>query len=116
MNRPFCQLCGLNQAAVNCKVKNKTYYRKICDSCIRKGKKLKPLPPIWYKSGYRKKHICDRCGFRAKFTEKQMTVYHLDGNLKNVLLTNLKTICLNCSVELSYSNTAWRQASITPDF
>jgi len=116
MNRPFCHLCSLNHAAVNCIVKGKTYYRKICESCIRKGKKIKPAPPTWYKSGYRKKHVCERCGFRAKYPQKQMAVFHLDGNLKNVTLPNLKSICLNCCVEIELSNTTWKPATITPDF
>lgn len=116
MNRPFCQLCSINQVAINCIVKEKRYYRKICESCIRKGKKIKPVPPQWYKSGYRKKSICERCGFRAKFPEKQMAVFHLDGNLKNITMTNLKSICLNCCIEIEHSNTTWKPATLTPDF
>jgi hypothetical protein len=88
----------------------------MCDSCIRKGKKLKPVPPAWFRSGYRKKIVCEKCGYRAKFPEKQMTVFHLDGNLRNTDSINLKTVCLNCRVEVSASKLPWRESTIIPDF
>lgn len=115
MKRPLCQSCNLNFAAVNYHSNGKTRYRKLCESCLRKGKKIKSVP-AWYKAGYRKKPVCDKCGFRSKYPEQQMSVFHLDGNLKNVGEFNLKTVCLNCRVELHQSNSLWRESPIIPDF
>lgn len=116
MIRPLCKICSTNPAAINY-VKNKQpHYRSSCDKCIRAGKKLKPKPPAWFKSGYRKKLVCDKCGYRAKFPEKQITVFHIDGNLRNNSSINLKSICLNCRVEISQSRLPWRESPLTPDF
>ena len=102
--------------AINYRSNDKVRYRKICNSCIQKGKKLKPTPPQWFKAGYRKKTTCEKCGYRAKYPEKQITVYYIDGNLKNHNSFNLKSICLNCRVEIAYSNVLWKESPITPDF
>jgi hypothetical protein len=45
-----------------------------------------------------------------------MTVFHLDGNLRNTDSINLKTVCLNCRVEVSASKLPWRESTIIPDF
>lgn len=114
--RPTCLLCHQNPVAINYTSNGKIRYRKVCNSCSRKGKKLKPVPPSWFKSGYRKKPGCEKCGYRAKFPEKQLTVFHLDGNLRNTDSINLKTVCLNCRVEVSASKLPWRESPIIPDF
>lgn len=116
MSRAVCPICLQNPVAINYHSNGKTRYRKICNSCIRKGKSLKPIPPPWFRSGYRKKHVCEKCGYIAKFPEKQMSVFHIDGNLKNTSTLNLKTICLNCRVELSVSKLPWKESPLTPDF
>jgi hypothetical protein len=87
----------------------------MCDGCTRKGKKLKPLPPSWAKAGYKKKPHCEKCGFVAKHVE-QLAVFHLDGNLKNNDWVNLKTICMNCMIEVFKSRLPWKPSPITPDF
>lgn len=115
MNRPLCAVCNQSFAAVNYVKEGRHHYRKLCDGCIRKGKKYKAVPS-WYKAGYRKQAVCDKCGFRAKFPDKQMAVYHVDGNLKNVNSLNLKSVCLNCRVELAASRLPWKPANIIPDF
>lgn len=116
MQRPLCSVCNANAAAVNYSKNGVRYYRKLCNSCTRKGKKYKPVPPIWFKSGYRKQACCDRCGWRAKYPDKQMAVYYVDGNLRNNSTLNLKTVCLNCRVEIAASRLAWREAEIKADF
>jgi hypothetical protein len=94
-----------------------THYRSTCASCIRKGKKLKSQPPLWAKSGYKKKPQCEVCGFHAKLPAKQLFVFHIDGNLQNVKWTNLKTVCANCRIELGDSRlNKWKPAVIVPDF
>ena len=113
--RPLCPVCNERPVAINCVKNEKTYYRKVCDSCSRKGKKLKPQAPQWFKRGYRKKPQCDQCGFKFKFPDQSL-VYHVDGNLNNTDLNNLKTVCLNCRVELSKSRLPWKAAKVVPDF
>jgi len=116
MQRPLCVVCNSNPAAINYIKEGQHHYRKLCDSCIRKGKKLKPIPPNWFKSGYRKKSVCEKCGYRGKYPEKQMTVFHIDGNLKNTSTPNLRTLCLNCRVEVAASRLPWKESPLTPDF
>ena len=117
MNRPICPVCTQRPVAVNYIKDGITHYRKICDSCIRQGKKLKPIPPGWIKSGYRKKDRCEVCGFKAKYPVKQLRVFYLDGNLKNNNHMNLKTVCLNCQIELSNNpKIHWKPSDLTPDF
>jgi hypothetical protein len=42
-------------------------------------------------------------------------VYHVDGNLNNTGLRNLKTICLNCVEEVSRADLPWRIGDLQPD-
>lgn len=106
-SRPLCPSCNLKPVAVNYVKDNKQYYRKFCDSCSRKGKKLKPKPPAWAQKGYKKKPHCEKCGFASKHVE-QLNVFHVDGNLKNNDWVNLKTICLNCTIEVFKSKLRWK--------
>lgn len=113
--RNLCPVCNEKPVAVNYVKEDVVHYRKMCDSCIRKGKKIKPAAPLWYKLGYRKKPQCEHCGFKFKLTEQSL-VYHVDGNLKNNDRTNLKTVCLNCSKELYKSKVPWKSSPVVPDF
>ena len=115
MTRPLCQTCNLNVCAINYHSNDKVRYRRQCESCLKKSKKIKQVP-AWYRTGYRKKTACEKCGFRARYPDRQMTVFYLDGNLKNNNEFNLKTVCLNCRVELQQSGSAWRESPIIPDF
>ena len=113
--RPICEICGRKPAAINYKMHGKTYYRRRCDTCIRKKKKL-PVPiPSWHKIGYKKKPHCEKCGFKAKYKE-QLFVYYVDGNLNNNTQLNLKTICANCQYEIAKEGLGWRQGDLVPDF
>ena len=113
--RPLCKVCGKLPRAINGYHNDKIYYRSRCNSCIRKGKKLKRALPRWESAGYKKKATCDRCGFRAKH-HTQLTVYHVDGNLNNCELRNLKTVCLNCTVEITRLDLPWRVGDLEPDY
>ena len=113
--RELCPTCSGRPVAINCIKNGKTYYRKVCDSCSRIGRKLKPNPPAWVKTGYRKKPQCELCGFKLKFPS-QSNVYYVDGNLRNNDWHNLKTVCLNCQQELYKSKVAWKPGEILPDF
>ena len=113
--RPLCNSCKTRPAAFNYKRKGKVYYRKKCDQCIKTdaGERTK-YNYSWVKSGYRKKRICEKCGFKSKHPS-QMDVYHIDGNLKNSSWDNLKTICANCSRIKSLDEVGWKQGDLLPD-
>ena len=71
--------------------------------------------PKWELNGYKKKPACDRCGFRAKYSA-QLLVYHIDGNCNNSQQKNLKTICLNCVVDVKKADLPWRAGDLPADF
>ena len=106
MNRPLCKECNQKHVAVNYIRNGKTYYRSKCDSCLRLAKKKKPPKPNWSKSGYQKKMVCDKCGFKARWAD-QIIVFYADGDLKNTKKNNLKSICLNCTIELDKQDIPW---------
>jgi len=85
--RPLC-VCGQRPAAINYRKKNKVYYRKLCETCLRNGSKH----------------------------EEQFNVYHVDGNLENCRPTNLKTVCANCQRIIQKEGYRWRQGDLKPDF
>jgi hypothetical protein len=113
--RPLCKVCQSRPRAVAYHKYERVYYRSMCDACIRKGKRIKPAVPRWQSSGYKKKKECDRCGFRARVSA-QLSVYHVDGNLNNIELRNLKTICLNCIMEVNKLNLPWKAGDLEPDY
>jgi hypothetical protein len=42
-------------------------------------------------------------------------VYHIDGNLKNSNLANLRSICLNCTVEITRLDLPWKVGDLIED-
>ena len=113
--RKLCTACGKKPCAVNYKRGDNTYYRSRCDSCIRK-KNHKPAPkPRWLLEGYKKKPHCEKCGFKAKL-KQQLFVYHVDGDLNNNSVLNLKTVCANCQYEIAREGLGWRQGDLVPDY
>jgi len=114
MDRPICLTCNQNFRAINCYRNDKIYYRKQCAACLKRRKRL-PIPkPRWQQSGYQKKSVCERCGFRGEYA-RQLLVYHLDGNLNNSNLKNLKTICQNCVIAVMKADLPWRAGDLEPD-
>jgi hypothetical protein len=114
--RDLCPACNDRPVAVNYVLEGVIHYRSRCDACIRKGKKAPKKTPAWYRAGYRKKLQCDHCGFVAKLPDKQLHVYHIDGNLKNVDRINLRTVCLNCQQVLYQERLPWKPAEHVPGF
>jgi hypothetical protein len=106
--RPLCS-CGLGPVAINYYKNKKPYYRSVCGACLR-GVKL----PRWASAGYKKKHSCDKCGFKSPHTEV-FNVYHVDGDLNNCRHANLKTVCSNCARVLHKEGIRWRQGDLVPD-
>ena len=68
----------------------------------------------WQLNGYKKKAVCDRCGFKAKYSA-QLQVFHIDGNLNNTELINLRTVCLNCIEVLKRKEVNWRRGDLEVD-
>lgn len=114
MDRPLCAACNGNLVAINYYSGDKIRYRKVCDSCLRKGKKGKTPVPAWQRAGYTKKSVCERCNFKSKHQE-QLYVFYLDGNLKNNDWLNLKTVCANCRIDIHKSKTTWRESPLIAD-
>jgi hypothetical protein len=115
LERPLCPTCFERPVAVNYLTENGPRYRGVCDACARKGKKLKPVPPQWFKRGYRKHSQCEQCGFTFRLQEQSL-VYHVDGNLNNCDHNNLKTVCLNCRVAINKGRLSWKPAKPTTGF
>ena len=111
--RPLCK-CGVKPVAINYYKKGKPFYRSKCESCLRHGKPVHGAPK-WKQSGYEKKQICDKCGFKSKHKE-QFSVYYIDADLNNVRFSNLKTICANCSKIMYKEGFKWKQGDLLPDF
>ena len=112
--RPLCKVCGKNAAAINQHHGDKIYYRSRCNACIRRGRRPKRHRPRWESAGYRKKATCDKCGFRARHPS-QLVVYHVNGDLNDSELRNLKTICLNCAAMVTRQDLPWRAGDLEPD-
>ncbi len=114
MTRPMCPVCNKNYCAANYYRKGIRYYRSKCEDCIRKNKNLKVTEPRWKKLGYKKKLTCDLCGFRRLY-DSQLVVFHIDGNLNNNQLINLRTICLNCVETVKRKEPIWKQGDLEVD-
>lgn len=115
MNRPLCIKCN-KPAAINYHKDKKIYYRKKCESCLyEEGGIKKKIKPRWEKAGYKKKSTCEKCGFKAKYS-KQLSVFFIDGNLNNINILNLKTVCANCLIDLSLTPGGWRIGDLKADF
>lgn len=113
--RPICQACHNSPAAINYIKKGKVHYRSRCGICIRRDKPITPKKPDWSLGGYKKKPHCEKCGFKAKYKE-QLSIFYVDGNLKNNSIVNLKTICANCQIALTKEGSKWTQGDLIPDF
>jgi len=110
--RPLCK-CGQRPAAINYYKNGKTYYRKLCEVCLKYGKPVGI--PRWKQAGYTKKDTCEKCGFKSKHPE-QFNVFHMDGVLTNCRPSNLKTICANCQRLVQKEGSRWKQGDLLPDF
>ena len=112
--RPMCLTCNQRPRAVAYHKEEKIQYRKLCDHCISRGRKEKLPVPRWQSAGYKKKTVCDRCGFRSRLFS-QLLVYHIDGDLMNIKGANLRTICLNCVEEVRRLTNPWKSGDLQPD-
>lgn len=113
--RPLCKVCGKNPRAPAYYRNGNRYYRSRCSSCRSKNKNLPAPVPKWKKAGYNKKATCDLCGFRSSYGS-QIVVYHIDGNLNNNELFNLRSICLCCVEVVKRRYLTWRPGDLEVDY
>lgn len=66
------------------------------------------------RSGYKKKNKCELCGFKAQ-DKSQLDVFFVDGNLRNTVVTNLKTVCANCQRLDNIRRLGWRVGDLVAD-
>jgi len=114
-DRPLCKTCKSKPRAYAYQRNNKVYWRSQCDACIRKsaGKKVGGVTAL-QRSGYKKKKKCELCGFKAQ-DKLQLDVLFVDGNLRNTVATNLKTVCANCQRLTSTRRLGWRVGDLVAD-
>jgi hypothetical protein len=109
--RPLCA-CGIRPTAVNYHKNGHTYYRSMCNVCLKHGEGYGVAR--WHRAGYKIKTACDKCGFKSPHKEV-FAVFHVDGDLNNCKQMNLKTVCANCQRVLHKEGVRWRQGDLTPD-
>jgi hypothetical protein len=112
--RPICLACNQRPRAVAYYRNDCVQYRRLCEYCIKRNKGIPTPIPRWKRAGYKKKNSCDRCGFNSKYTA-QLIVHHVDGNLNNNSVRNLKTVCLNCTIDIKKSDLPWKPGDLEPD-
>jgi hypothetical protein len=112
--RPICPACNQRPCAVNYARDGVTHYRSRCDSCARKNRGVKTRKPRWESAGFKKKMTCDRCGFNARYSS-QILVYHVDGDLNNTGVKNLKCVCRNCVEAINKSDLPWKPGDLAVD-
>jgi len=115
ISRPMCSECNKNYRAINYIRDGVTHYRSLCDHCGKKKPKNKTKPLAWEKAGYKKKSKCDICGFQSIYPT-QMTVFFIDGSLKNTNFSNLRTICLNCVEVVKRKEVTWKRGDLQVDY
>jgi hypothetical protein len=93
--RPLCKYCGVSPAKSRGKSKlGYKIWHTMCSSCSRK------LYNDDYKHLNNKKNICEECNFKA-IDACQLDLIYIDGDINNKDISNLKTLCANCSRLLS---------------
>jgi len=45
-----------------------------------------------------------------------MTVFYIDGNLKNAAFNNLRTVCLNCVEVIKRKEINWKRGDLQIDY
>ena len=107
--------CKAKPRAYAYKKKDRIYWRRLCDTCNRKKsqKRIGGITPL-QRSGYKKRRKCELCGFKAQ-DQSQLDVFFVDGNLRNVNETNLKTVCANCQRLGGVRRLGWRGGDLIAD-
>jgi hypothetical protein len=109
----MCLACNQRPRAVAYHKDQRVQYRSCVSTVSSEDARNKPPEPRWRSAGYKKKIVCDRCGFRSRYASQ--LVYHVDGNQHNTSLRNLKTVCLNCVEEIKRLDRPWLPGDLEPD-
>ena len=111
----MCKTCKSKPRAYAYRRNDKVYWRSQCDTCIRKsaGKNVGGVTAL-QRSGYKKHKKCELCGFKA-VENTQLDVFFVDGNMRNTVSTNLKTICANCQRLQGIRRLGWRMGDLIAD-
>ena len=114
-DRPLCKSCKSKPRAYAYKRYDRLYWRSLCDTCIRKkaGKKYGGVTAL-QRSGYKKRKKCELCGFKAQ-SKAQLDVFFVDGDMRNTVATNLKTVCANCQRLQGVRRLGWRMGDLVVD-
>ena len=114
-DRPLCTECKAKPRAYAYRRYGKVYWRRKCDTCIRKGagKRVGGVTAL-QRSGYKKNKKCELCGFKAR-SPSQLDVLFVDGDLRNAVATNLKTVCANCQRLQGVRRLGWRVGDLVAD-
>ena len=114
-DRPLCKSCKSKPRAYAYKRYDRVYWRSLCDRCIRKkvGNKVGGITAL-QRSGYKKKKKCELCGFKAQ-NQAQLDVFFVDGDMRNTIATNLKTVCANCQRLQGVRRLGWRMGDLVAD-
>ena len=91
-----------------------THYRSRCETCVRKKRGIPSRKPRWARAGFKKKMTCDKCGFKARYSS-QILIYHVDGDLNNTGVKNLKCVCRNCVEEIHKGLLPWLPGDLQVD-
>ena len=113
--RPLCKQCKSRPRAYAYRRGDRVYWRSLCDACNRKraGKRVGGITAL-QRSGYKKKKKCEVCGFKAQDKE-QLDVLFVDGDLRNISVGNLKTVCANCQRLQGIRRLGWRIGDLVAD-
>jgi hypothetical protein len=55
------------------------------------------------------------CGFRCLYTT-QTVVYHINGDLTDISLNNLRSICLCCVEVIKRKEVTWKRGDLLVDY
>lgn len=112
--RPICPVCNQKPLAINYIKNEEKHYRSKCMNCAKSKRKIKIAKPRWQLAGYKKKPVCDRCGFKSRYSS-QILVVHVDGDCNHNNLRNLKSICLNCWDAAKKEDQPWKVSDLQED-
>jgi hypothetical protein len=59
--------------------------------------------------------MCDLCGFRSVYAT-QIVVYHINGDLTDINLNNLRSICLCCVEVIKRKEVTWKRGDLQVDY
>ena len=90
-HRPLCENCKTSLAKSNGVSKHGfKKWHKYCSTCAKAAYNEK------FGFLLNKKNKCESCGFVAEDT-CQLDIVYVDGNSKNKVESNMKTLCANCN-------------------